>query len=56
LNRFKNSENLKDSQPSWTDQVMKSLDVTPEEWQKVVNERIAEETIEAHQSDKKADD
>ena len=57
LNRFKNSENPKDSRPDWMKRMDKwEQETTPEEWQKAINERIAKETIEAHQSDKKADD
>jgi hypothetical protein len=38
-----NSENHKDSQDDWMDKVRKALDVTPEEWRKVIEEHTFEE-------------
>jgi hypothetical protein len=38
-----NSENHKDSQDDWMDKATKALEVTPEEWQKVIEEHTFEE-------------
>ena len=47
-----NSENHKDSQDDWMDKATKALEVTPEEWQKVIEDHTFEELEKEDQARK----
>jgi hypothetical protein len=46
----KSSKNPKDSRPNWMDKATKALEVTPEEWQKVIEEHTFEEMEKEEQA------